>query len=128
VHGSEDVLIGRIAPVVGDEVISPYRGEIAKRFNRASRGAKPGMPVHAETPKMAVGVDDRSAIKSGHAQKLHGSAVVRNDRRVGTRLALWLPRTVSPFGPVMQRLLRRPRSPPLILHICSHLCSQCPTR
>ena len=66
VHGGDDVLVCRVASVVVDEVVSSDRGEIAKRFNRAARGAKPGMPVHGEVPKMAVRVDDRSAVQSGH--------------------------------------------------------------
>ncbi len=67
VHGGDHILVGRVAPVVVDEIISPDGAEIAKRLDRASDRAKPGMPVHAEIPKMAMRVDDRSAIQSGHA-------------------------------------------------------------
>ena len=66
------------------------------------------MPVHAEIPKMAMRVDDRSAVQSGHA----GSSVFQVWFAMAAAsviaLALWLLRTVSPFGPVMQRLLWRP--------------------
>ena len=67
VHGSDHVLIGRVAPVVIDEIISSDWREIPKRLNGASGGAKPWMPVHAQIPQMNVRVYDRSAIQSGHA-------------------------------------------------------------
>jgi hypothetical protein len=84
-HGGDDVLIRRVAPVVIDQLISPYRGKIAERLNRASGGAKPRMPVHAEIPKMAMCVDDRSAGTVPPRWKLRGSGVVRDGRRVSDR-------------------------------------------
>jgi hypothetical protein len=72
-HGGDDVLIRRAAPVVIDQLISPYRGKIPERLNRACGGARPRMPVHAGIPKMAMCADNRSAGNSRHA----GSSVVQ---------------------------------------------------
>jgi hypothetical protein len=108
-HGGDDVLIRRVAPVVIDQLISPYRGKIAERLNRACGGAKPRMPVHAGIPKMAMCADDRSAGTLPPCRKLRGSGEVPMAAAsviVGARL----PSTVALFGPVMQRLLWRPCS------------------
>src|SRR3984957_2177388 len=66
-HRGDDILVGRVAAVIIDEIISSYRREIPKRLNGASGGAKPWMPVHPQIPQMNVRVYDRSAIQSGHA-------------------------------------------------------------
>jgi hypothetical protein len=95
-HGGDDVLIRRVAPVVIDQLISPYRGKIAERLNRACGGAKPRMPVHAGIPKMAMCADDRSAGTLPPRWKLRGSGVVRDGRRVSDRGAR-LRRTVALF-------------------------------
>src|ERR1019366_6959601 len=91
VHRGDDILIGRVVSVVVDEIISPYHGKIAKRLNRASRGAKPGMPVHAEIPKMAMRVDDGSAVQSGHAGSSEVQVWFAMVASSVIALALWLP-------------------------------------
>ena len=99
VHGGEDVLIGGVAPIVRNEIVLPYGGEIAKRLNRASGVAEPGMPVHAEVPKMAMRVDDRSAVQSRHT----GSPEIQLQFAGGPASAIALPFPPTVVRSIMQR-------------------------
>ena len=116
VHRGDHVLVRRVAQVVIDEIVSSYRVEIAQRLDCASRGTKPGMPVHAEIPKMTMRVDDRPPIQFSHVQMLRGLGGVRNGSsagdRVGAQSFTQSRRNASPattLGPSTLRLLRSAR-------------------
>jgi hypothetical protein len=83
-HGGYDVLARGVAPVVVNEIASPDRGQIAERRYLASGWAQPRMPIHAEVPKMMMGVDNWSAIRPAHpkAPVRSGAAPIGGESKV----------------------------------------------
>ena len=125
-HGGDDVLTGGVAPVVANEIILPNRGEVAKRLNRASRRAKPWMPVHAEVPKMAMRVDDRSVIQFGHDGSSEVQAWSAMTPALPTRRTLTSACSLS--DPMMQRVRLADRFAAADPDRRSNLCNKFPAR